>query len=43
MPVADEDSQQYIYVVDKDETGNVTKHKQYGVRYVLLTDHPENQ
>ncbi|KAG0638245.1 protein-L-isoaspartate O-methyltransferase [Tuber brumale] len=29
---------QYIWQVDKDEGGNVTKEKQYGVLYVPLTD-----
>lgn len=29
---------QHIWVVDKDENGNVTKEKQYGVLYVPLTD-----
>lgn len=29
---------QYIWQVDKDEDGNVTKEKQYGVLYVPLTD-----
>lgn len=32
---------QYIWVVDKDEKGDVTKKKQYGVRYVPLTDAPK--
>ncbi|KAF2169623.1 hypothetical protein M409DRAFT_64697 [Zasmidium cellare ATCC 36951] len=31
---------QHIYVVDKDEQGNVTKKKEYGVQYVPLTDAP---
>jgi protein-L-isoaspartate(D-aspartate) O-methyltransferase len=31
---------QHIWVVDKDEKGEVTKKKLYGVRYVPLTDAP---
>lgn len=31
---------QHIYVVDKDENGDVTKKKLYGVSYVPLTDAP---
>lgn len=33
--------EQHIYVIDKDEHGNVTTKKEYGVRYVPLTDPPE--
>ncbi|KAI0845364.1 protein-L-isoaspartate O-methyltransferase [Daldinia vernicosa] len=33
--------EQYIWTVDKDEHGNVTKKKLYGVRYVPLTDAPK--
>ena len=33
--------EQHIYVIDKDEQGNVTTKKEYGVRYVPLTDPPE--
>ncbi|KAF2157001.1 protein-L-isoaspartate O-methyltransferas-like protein [Myriangium duriaei CBS 260.36] len=40
IPVA-EGYLQYIYVVDKDEQGNVTKKKEMGVQYVPLTDAPE--
>ena len=29
---------QFIWLVDKDEAGRVTKEKQYGVLYVPLTD-----
>lgn len=35
------DLEQHIYVIDKDENGNVTTKKEYGVRYVPLTDAPE--
>ncbi|CAK4033616.1 -L-isoaspartate O-methyltransferase [Lecanosticta acicola] len=31
---------QHIYVIDKDEDGNSTKKKEYGVQYVPLTDAP---
>jgi len=33
--------EQHIYVIDKDENGNVTTKKEYGVRYVPLTDAPK--
>jgi protein-L-isoaspartate(D-aspartate) O-methyltransferase len=33
--------EQHIYVIDKDENGNVTTKKEYGVKYVPLTDAPE--
>lgn len=39
IPVA-EDGYQYIFVVDKDKKGNVTRKREYGVRYVPLTDAP---
>lgn len=39
VPVV-EGAQQYIFVVDKDEEGGVTRQKEYGVRYVPLTDPP---
>lgn len=39
IPVADGDGQ-YIFVVDKDAQGNVSKKRQMGVRYVPLTDAP---
>ncbi|GAP93449.2 putative protein-L-isoaspartate O-methyltransferase [Rosellinia necatrix] len=32
--------QQYIWVVDKEESGTVRKERMYGVRYVPLTDAP---
>jgi protein-L-isoaspartate(D-aspartate) O-methyltransferase len=32
--------EQHIYIIDKDENGNVTTKKEYGVRYVPLTDAP---
>ncbi|KAM0717470.1 hypothetical protein Q7P37_007322 [Cladosporium fusiforme] len=40
IPV-EENFEQNIYVIDKDEHGNVTTKKEYGVRYVPLTDAPE--
>ncbi|GAM82415.1 hypothetical protein ANO11243_003940 [Dothideomycetidae sp. 11243] len=39
IPVA-EGQAQYIYVVDKDEQGNVVKRRDMGVQYVPLTDAP---
>ena len=41
IPV-EEDQLQHIWVIDKDDQGNVTKSKQYGVRYVPLTDAPKS-
>lgn len=41
IPV-EENYMQHIYVIDKDEKGNVTKKKEYGVQYVPLTDAPED-
>ncbi|KAH8593766.1 protein-L-isoaspartate O-methyltransferase [Bisporella sp. PMI_857] len=44
IPVEDErgySGNQYIWVVDKDKDGNVKKERQYGVRYVPLTDAPK--
>jgi len=35
------DSEQHIYIIDKDAQGNVTTKREYGVRYVPLTDAPE--
>jgi len=40
IPV-EENHLQHIYVIDKDEKGRVEKKKQYGVRYVPLTDAPK--
>ena len=37
----EENSEQHIYIIDKDEDGNVTAKKEYGVRYVPLTDAPK--
>lgn len=42
IPVGKEDSDQYIYLVDKDNQGNISKQKLLGVRYVPLTS-KENQ
>lgn len=42
IPV-EENFEQNIYVIDKDEQGNVTKKKEYGVRYVPLTDAPDGE
>lgn len=39
IPV-EEEGLQHVYVVDKDAEGRVTKKKEYGVRYVPLTDVP---
>lgn len=46
IPVEDEGDRslwgsQYIWVVDKDENGEVKRRRDMGVRYVLLTDRPE--
>lgn len=42
IPVDDERGWgQHIYVVDKDEKGDITKKKLYGVSYVPLTDAPK--
>ncbi|KAI0445227.1 protein-L-isoaspartate O-methyltransferase-domain-containing protein [Xylaria telfairii] len=42
IPVVDEGRswEQHIWVVDKDEQGNVEKKRLFGVRYVPLTDAP---
>lgn len=40
IPVGRDGFDQYIYTVDKDKDGKVTKQKGYGVRYVPLTDAP---
>lgn len=43
IPVEDErGGGQYIWTVDKDAQGNVTKKRLYGVRYVPLTDAPKH-
>lgn len=39
IPVGD--YMQYIWVIDKDENGKVTRKKDIGVRYVPLTDAPD--
>ena len=39
IPVGDSYSQ-YIWIIDKDEEGNVKRERSYGVRYVPLTDAP---
>ncbi|KAL3426222.1 protein-L-isoaspartate O-methyltransferase [Phlyctema vagabunda] len=42
IPVEDENGRgQWIWIVDKDAHGNVTKKKTEGVRYVPLTDAPK--
>ena len=41
IPV-EENYMQHIYVIDKDESGKVTKKKEYGVQYVPLTDAPKD-
>ena len=38
IPVGE--SQQWIWVIDKDAAGNVTRRRDMGVRYVPLTDAP---
>ena len=38
IPVGE--SSQYIWIIDKDATGKVTRKKDMGVRYVPLTDAP---
>ncbi|KAF1825102.1 protein-L-isoaspartate O-methyltransferas-like protein [Dissoconium aciculare CBS 342.82] len=40
IPV-EEDQLQHIWVIDKDERGVITRSKEYGVRYVPLTDTPK--
>lgn len=42
IPVEEDDGsgQQWIWVIDKDEKGRVTKRRAEGVRYVPLTDRP---
>ena len=40
IPVEDRSGMQNIWTVDKDEKGEVSKKKLYGVRYVPLTDAP---
>lgn len=43
IPIEEEGwGDQNIWIVDKDEKGNVTKEKLFGVRYVPLTDAPKN-
>lgn len=42
VPVED-GAAQYIFVVDKDEKGEVVKKKLYGVQYVPLTDAPSSR
>ena len=37
IPVGHQGESQYIYVIDKDEKGNISHRKEIGVRYVPLT------
>ncbi|PKS12331.1 hypothetical protein jhhlp_001631 [Lomentospora prolificans] len=43
IPVDDDDEgwSQHVWNIDKDENGNVTKKRLFGVRYVPLTDPPK--
>ena len=41
IPVGDSHAQ-YIWVIDKDENGNIKREKSFGVRYVPLTDEPQS-
>ncbi|KAI0402274.1 protein-L-isoaspartate O-methyltransferase [Xylaria palmicola] len=41
IPVEDGTGEQHVWVVDKDEEGNVEKKRLYSVRYVPLTDAPK--
>ena len=38
IPVGGQNEDQWIYLVDKDEKGNISKQKLFGVTYVPLTD-----
>lgn len=42
IPVDDDSAgwSQHVWNIDKDEKGNVTRKKLFGVRYVPLTDPP---
>ncbi|KUJ10652.1 protein-L-isoaspartate O-methyltransferase [Mollisia scopiformis] len=40
IPVEDERGEQFVWTVDKDVEGTVTKKRLFGVRYVPLTDAP---
>lgn len=40
IPVEGERGNQWIWIVDKDEEGNVSKRRTMGVRYVPLCDAP---
>jgi protein-L-isoaspartate(D-aspartate) O-methyltransferase len=44
IPVDDDDSGsgQHVWTIDKDEKGNVSKKKLFGVCYVPLTDAPKS-
>lgn len=43
IPVEDRGGMQWIWVVDKDEKGEVKRKRDMGVRYVPLTDAPRGQ
>jgi protein-L-isoaspartate(D-aspartate) O-methyltransferase len=45
IPVDDDETgfEQHIWSVDKDEEGNVSKNRLFGVRYVPLTDAPRGK
>ena len=38
IPVGERYGQQYIWIIDKGEDGAIKRSKEYGVRYVPLTD-----
>lgn len=42
IPVDDDDAgwSQHVWNIDKDENGNVSRKRLFGVRYVPLTDAP---
>lgn len=40
IPVGESGGNQYIWVIDKDKDGKINRKREYGVRYVPLTDAP---